>query len=316
MRPPSRSLEVLVYHPGGVAEWLHALDPPRGVTVHAASDPEEGARLAAGAAVMYGWKVPPEVLARASRLRWAQVMGAGVERFLVPEVPSRVVITRAPIFGEWMSEYVIGWCLSLSQRMETYRAAQRDRRWIQEIEPEPLRGRTMTVVGLGDIGRALARVAHAIGLRVLGVSRRARKVPHVERVYPTSALARALAAADIAVLAVPLTPSTQGLVGARELAAMKRTAWLVNVARGAVVDETALIDALKGQRLAAAILDVFEEEPLPAASSLWSLPNVIVTPHISGPSKADEITAVFNDNLRRYVRGQPLRHVVDRKRGY
>lgn len=307
---------VLVYTPTGVDQWAAAVRAPRGTRVHATARPDEAMRLAGDAEVVYGWKVPPEVLAGAPRLRWVQVMGAGAERFLVPQLPSHVVVTRAPVFGEWMSEYVLGWCLSISQKMETYRAAQREQRWIQEIEPEPLRGRTMTVVGLGDIGRALARAASVMGFRVLGVSRRARRVPHVERVYSPAAMARALAAADVVVLAVPLTPETRGLLGARELAAMKPEAWLVNVARGPVVDEKALIAALAGRRLGAAILDVFDEEPLPPGHPLWTLPNVIVTPHISGPSKADEITAVFNENLKRYVRGERLKHVVDRKRGY
>ena len=307
---------VLVFTPTGVDEWARAVHAPRGVVVHAAASPEDAARLAPDVEIIYGWKVPRDVLARAGRLRWVQVMGAGAERFLVPELAPHVVVTRAPVFGEWMAEYVIGWCLSISQKMETYRAAQREQRWIQEIEPEPLRGGTITVVGLGDIGRAVARVASVLGLRVLGVSRRARRVPHVERVYPQTALVRALAPADIAVLAVPLTPETRGMIGARELAALKPSAWLVNIARGPVVDEKALIAALSERRLAAAILDVFEEEPLPRGHPLWTLPNVVVTPHISGPSKAKEITEVFNENLRRYLRGQRLLHVVDKKRGY
>ena len=309
-------MRVLVFTPSGVDEWARAVRAPRGVTVHATASAEEAVRLAPDVEVIYGWKVPPEVLARARQLRWVQVMGAGVERFLVPELPAHVVVTRAPVFGHWMAEYVLGWCLWLSQKMETYRAAQRERRWIQEIEPEPLGGRTMTIVGLGDIGRALARPAAALGLRVLGVSRRARRVPHVDRVYARAALARALGAADIVVLAVPLTSRTRGMIGPDELAALKPSAWLVNVARGPVIDEAALVTALSERRIAAAILDVFDEEPLPPDHPLWNLPNVVVTPHISGPSKADEITQVFNENLRRYRRGERLKHVVDKKRGY
>jgi glyoxylate/hydroxypyruvate reductase A len=309
-------VRVLVYTPSGIDEWARAVRAPRGVTVLAAGNPEDAVRLAPDVEVIYGWKVPPEVLVRARQLRWVQVMGAGVERFLVPELPAHVVVTRAPVFGHWMAEYVLGWCLWLSQKKETYRAAQRERRWIQEVEPEPLGGRTMTIVGLGDIGRALARPAAALGLRVLGVSRRARRVPHVDRVYARVALVRALGAADIVVLAVPLTSRTRGMIGPGELAALKPSAWLVNVARGPVIDETALVAALSERRIAAAILDVFDEEPLPPDHPLWTLPDVVVTPHISGPSKAEEITQVFNENLRRYRRGERLKHVVDKKRGY
>jgi phosphoglycerate dehydrogenase-like enzyme len=129
-------------------------------------------------------------------------------------------------------------------------------------------------------------------------------------------LRRALAVADWVVLTVPLTPATRGLIGAGELAAMRPGAWLLNVARGPVVDEAALLDALRRRAIAGAVLDVFATEPLPAAHPLWTLENVVITPHISGPSTPDEIAPVFADNLRRFLAGRPLRHVVDRRRGY
>jgi phosphoglycerate dehydrogenase-like enzyme len=129
-------------------------------------------------------------------------------------------------------------------------------------------------------------------------------------------LAQALAEADFVVLLLPLTPETRGLIGADALAAMRPTAWLVNIARGAVVDEGALLDALGQRRIAGAILDVFETEPLPPHHPLWRMDNVVITPHVSGPSTPEEIAPVFNDNLARYLAGRPLRHVVDRARGY
>ena len=126
----------------------------------------------------------------------------------------------------------------------------------------------------------------------------------------------ALREGDFVVILVPLTPETTGLIGVDALAAMKPTAWLVNIARGATVNETALREALEQRRIAGAILDVFATEPLPPSHPFWRLPNLVLTPHISGPSTPEEIAPVFDDNLARYLAGKPLRHVVDRKRGY
>src|SRR5439155_612029 len=213
----------------------------------------------------------------------------------------RVVIARAPgVFGPWMAEYVIGWCAWITQRIETYREAQRQRRWLDHVLPDRLLGKTLTIVGLGDIGRAIARAARAFGMRVVGVSRSGRRVREAERVFKVGELARALADADFVVVLLPLTPETLGLIGADALAAMKPTAWLLNIARGAVVDEAALLEALEHRRIAGAILDVFATEPLPPHHRLWRTDNVVITPHIAGPSTPEEIAPVFNDNLARY----------------
>jgi phosphoglycerate dehydrogenase-like enzyme len=153
-------------------------------------------------------------------------------------------------------------------------------------------------------------------MRVLGVTRRGRPVREANRVYPVGSLTRALGEADFVVVLLPLTEETRGIIGAAALAAMKPTAWLINIARGAVVDDAALMAALEQHRIAGAVLDVFDREPLPPSHPLWKLDNVVVTPHISGPSTPDEIAPVFNDNLARYLAGRPLRHVVDRSLGY
>jgi len=291
--------------------------PRRRVTIRTARTTAEAAALIAEADVLYAWEFPPKLYARAIRLTWLQAIGAGVDWALTPELPSHVTVTRAPgIFGPWIAEYVMGWCARVTQRMALYLGAQHERRWMASALPDRLYGRTLTVVGLGDVGRAIARAARAFGMRVLGVSRSGRAVREVERVYATRHLTRALAAADFAVLTLPLTPATRHLIGRRQLAAMKPGAWLVNVARGAVVDEAALIEALRTRRLAGAILDVFTVEPLPPDHPLWAMPNVVVTPHIAGPSTPEEIAPVFNDNLARFLSGRRLRHVVDRARGY
>ncbi len=310
---------ILVYHPapGEALAYAERIAQPRPLfTVAAGATAAEAAAHVVDAEILYAWNFPRELLPKATRLRWVQNMGAGVERFLVPELPPRVKLTRvAGIFGPWMAEYVLGWCLWSTQRAELFRARQRERRWLA-TDPLRLHGSTLCMVGLGDIGRTIARAARVFGMHVTGVSQRGRKVAEVERVYRTRDLRKAIAAADFVVLTVPLTPATHHLVSAAELAAMKPSAWLLNIARGPIVNEAALVDALAAKRIGGAVLDVFDEEPLPAAHPLWALDNVVITPHISGPSTPDEIAPIFNDNLRRYLAGRPLRFSVDRRRGY
>jgi glyoxylate/hydroxypyruvate reductase A len=310
---------ILVYQPTRAEARAYARLirlPHRSFRVRVASSSREAAAAIGEAEVLYAWDFPRHLLARARKLRWVQNAGAGVEKLLMPELDPRVVVTRAAgIFGPWMAEYTVGWCLWVTQRMETFRAQQAHRVW-KPMDPLPLRGATLVMIGLGDIGRTIARTARSLGMIVLGVSRSGRPVREADTVYRRSHLRAALARADFAVLTVPLTPGTRGLIGRRELAAMKRSAWLVNVGRGAVVDEAALVAALRAGRIAGAIVDVFETEPLPARHPLWGLDNAVITPHISGPSVPTEVSPIFNENLRRYVAGRPLRHVVDRRRGY
>ena len=308
---------ILVYHPSDAKQYADLVRVPRGVTLHTATSVEAARPLIGDVDVLYTWKMPAELYPAATRLRWLQAMGAGVDWVLGTGLPERVTVTRAPgIFGPWMAEYVAGWCLWVTQRMSTYLEAQAQRRWIADVLPNRLRGRTVLLVGVGDIGRVVARTLRALGARVEGMNTTGRAVPGVDRMHAPRRLTAALADADFVIVLVPLTPATQGLIDARALAAMKRTAWILNIARGAVVDERALVQALETKTIAGAILDVFVTEPLPTDNALWTLPNVVVTPHISGPSTVEEISPVFNDNLRRYLAGRPLRHRVDRRKGY
>jgi glyoxylate/hydroxypyruvate reductase A len=314
----ARPIEVLVYDAADAGRYAELIRAPRGrVDVRVASTPKEAAEPMATAEVLYAWKPPAELYPRAERLRWLQAMGAGVDWALVPKLPRRVVVTRSPgVFGPWMAEYVLAWCLWVTQHVTAYREAQARREWIQHRPPERLAGKTITIVGLGDIGRTVARTARRVGLRVIGVTRSGRPVSGVERVYRSRELSRALALADFVVLVVPLNDTTRGMIGAAELAAMRPTAWLINIARGALVDESALVQALQRRTIAGAVLDVFTTEPLPRDHPLWNLDNAVITPHISGPNLPEEIAPVFNDNLARYLARRPLRHVVDRRRGY
>jgi glyoxylate/hydroxypyruvate reductase A len=243
-------------------------------------------------------------------------MGAGVDRFLDAPFPPKVVLTRVEAaFGPWMAEYTLGWLLWSAQHMEAFRAAQRARQW-EPVMPTLLQGKTLGVVGLGSIGRAIGRLGRAFAMRVLGMNRSGRKIPEVERVYRRAGLRELLRASDYVVLAVPLTPETRGLIGEAELRAMRPGALLVNVGRGNLVQEDALVRALQERWIAGAVLDVFAEEPLPPAHPFWGMPNVVVTPHISGPNDPPDIAAVFNDNLRRFLAGRALRGRVDIRRGY
>ena len=310
---------ILVYHPepGEAQAYARLIKQPRPpFTVAVCATPAEALPHIADAEILYAWDFPRELLPRAVKLRWAQSMGAGVERLMVPELPRRVTVTRvAGIFGPWMAEYVLGWCLWLTQRTELFRAQQRERRW-RQVDPLRLHGATLCVVGLGDIGRTIARAARGFGMRVVGVSRSGKMVAEAERVHKVRDIRKAIATADFVALTVPLTEATRGLIGAAELAAMRPTAWLINVARGPVVDEAALLDALRNNRLGGVVLDVFDEEPLPQGHPLWEFGNVVVTQHISGPSTPGEIAPIFDDNLRRYLAGRTLRYVADRERGY
>src|SRR5262249_42588530 len=200
--------------------------------------------------------------------------------------------------------------------MADYWEAQHARHWRDELLPDRLRGKTLVIVGLGEIGRTIAGVARGLGMRVIGVNRSGRRVAGASQVYPPSRLTSALAEGGFVGLVIPLTPTPRGLISPRELGAMKASAWLINIGGGELVDEPALMSALTERRIAGAVLDVFATEPLPPAHPLWTLDNVVVTPHISGPDVPEELAAVFNANLSRYLAGRPLGHVVDRRRGY
>jgi glyoxylate/hydroxypyruvate reductase A len=315
--PPKGPVTVLVYHPDEAQAYARLVRAPRGrIRLRVASGPDEALPHVQEMEVLYAWGFPTRLLPLARRLRWIQVMGAGVDRFLDAPFPPRVALTRAEgVFGPWMAEYTFGWLLWATQRTEAIRAAQRARRW-EPLNPARLYGKTLGIVGLGSIGRVIARVGGALGMGVTGVSRSGRRVPEVERVYRRAAFHEFLAGTDYLVLTVPLTPETRGLIGEAELHAMRAEAWLVNIGRGGLVQEEALVRAIQERWIAGAVLDVFQEEPLPPEHPFWGMPNVVVTPHISGPSDPAEIAPIFNENLRRFLEGPALRGRVDLRRGY
>lgn len=268
-----------------------------------------------------------EMVDAAARLRWVHSPASAVEGLLpLSRLASRdVVVTNSRgIQAIPIAEHVMGGLLVLSRRFDRTLAAQREKRWVQndlsEDWPWTLHGRRMTVVGLGTIGMEVAKRAHAFGMIVTGVRRRTDE-PHpifVERIVGPDRLSDALTGCDVLVLSAPAVAATQRMIGAEQIAMLNPGAIIVNVARGQIVDEGAMRQALATGQLGGAVLDVFDREPLEAESSLWSLPNVVITPHCSGfrASHWEHVIDLFSDNLRRFQRGEELRNVVDVREGY
>ena len=281
--------------------------------------------------ILVGDRAPVD-LTRVPSLRWLQVSSAGVDH-LAADPPWRkgLAVTNARgVFSIPMAEYVSGMLLRVSQP-SGWAVDQAAHRWPAKSPLVSLvRGRTAVLVGYGSIGREVARQLSAFGMRILAVKPRpdvrhdtSYRVPGTgdpdgsipERFVGVEELTATVGSADVVVLTLPLTDASRGIISADVIAAMRPSSWLINVSRGALVDERALLDALRGGRLAGAVLDVFGEEPLPRDSPWWDAPNVIVTPHASGMSHRffDELVV---ENVRRYLAGTPLLNQVDPERGY
>jgi len=263
----------------------------------------------------------------APALRWVHSSAAAVEGLLpLPALAKRniLVSNSRGVQAVAMAENVIGGLLVLARKFDRTLGAQREHRWIQNelIDDWPwlLHGKRMTIVGLGTIGMEVARRAHAFGMKITGIRRRTSepKPDFIDRVFAPESLDDALAGCEILVLSAPGVDATKRIIGPDQLARLAPGAVLVNVARGQVVDELAMIDALRSGALGGAVLDVFEREPLPADSPLWDLPNVVITPHSSGFRAAhwDDVIELFAENLERFRRGDTLANLVDPSAGY
>lgn len=275
--------------------------------------------------ILVGFSLRREQFPCAKKLKWIHATAAGVGQLMYPELrESGIVLTNARgIHSIPMSEHILGMILALARRFPDAFRFQRAAHWAQQeiwdARPSELNDKVLLIVGFGSIGHALARLVQPTGMRVWGLTRSGQGATQlVERILPVSELHDALPQADFVVLAAPETPDTRQMIGARELALMKRTAYLLNVARGTLVDQSALIAALSSHAIAGAALDVAEQEPLPPESPLWKLDNVFITPHVSALTEKlwQRQEDLLLENLERWFDGRELLNRVDLQRGY
>ena len=304
---------------------LHALRDQAHIQV---VDTPERARLAIGQAeVVFGLQFDKNWLLQdiwpgARSLRWVQSCYAGVESLLFPElVESQVVLTNARgLYSRVLAEFVVAAILYFAKRLDELRSNQRAGIW-SRLQVEEVRGGTVGIVGVGDVGRACAEQVDALGMRLLGCKRNPDAIPEIrpfERMVSPDKLLEILPECDWVVAATPLTPQTRGMIGEPELRAMKSDAVLINIGRGAVVSEPALIRALQEGWIRGAALDVVEPEPLPADNPLWGMENVLLTAHSADHTSDDlgQASRLFVENFRRYIDEKPLLNTVDKAAGY
>ena len=271
------------------------------------------------AEVFFGYH-SPEVFSVATNLKWMQTTSAGLDMMLTPEVRAMgLQVTNASgLHAAPVVETAWALTLAVSRYLKHFGQCQRDHVWDQ-FTPYDLNHRTAGVIGLGGIGRRYAKIAAAFGMRVIAVDKHVSEKPEeVEELWPLERLNDLCAEADVVMIACPATSETQGLIGAEQLALMKPTGIIINIARGGIIDEPALIECLNAGRIAGAGLDMTRIEPLPDDDPLWDTPRLVITPHIAGWSsdRSQSVVRFFCDNLRRYKAGEPLRNLVDQQLGY
>lgn len=270
--------------------------------------------------------VAPESIVAASNLKWYQQMGTGTDWLIRhPEAKDQpfILTNCSDDYGVVLAEHVMALMLAAARQLPEQFDSQKRGKWEQApfsaSNRFELRGKTLLLLGVGSIGKNIAQRAKAFDMRITGFrSNPSRNVEGIDRIYGKDELHTAIADADLIANSLPITDATRRLIDAAAIARMKPTAWFFNIGRGTTVDEGALVDALKNNRIAGAGLDVFEEEPLPESSPLWQLPNVIITPHDGGNHNrryASWVETCF-DNLERYIAGESLRNIVDKHAGY
>lgn len=299
---------------------------PKMTFTHAKSDAEAAVAIES-ADIALASRLSPAMVEKAVRLRWVHSTAAAVGILPLNELGARgILVTNSRgIQAAAMAEHVMGGLLVLSRRFNLMLDAQRERRWMQnelagDVWPWSLKNRKMAILGFGTTGQEVARRAQAFGMRVTGIRRRvdAPIPPFVDRIAGPNELADALRGSDVLVISAPFISETDRMIRAEHLALLNRGAILINVARAKIVDEPALLDALESGHLGGAVLDVFEREPLPASSPLWTIPNVVISPHSSGVRSDhwDEVIDLFSENLNRFQQGESLLNQVDWKAGY
>ena len=309
------SHRLLIYHSDSKAyEEILSKRLPR-LEIQSAVGPEEARDFVEEDEIILSWQIPDDLLKRAKRLQWFSSMAAGNEDLVKnPHLPEDVILTKATVYGEMMAEYVFTYLLYFGRNVSKNFGDQKNKIWDRK-RPERLRGKVMGILGLGSVGKEIARRGKQFGMRVSGVKRNPDPMRYVDQVFGPKDLEKMIPLVDVLIVALPLTPETYHFLGEKELSLMKEGAFLFSIGRGKTIDEGALTDVLKRKRMRA-VLDVFETEPLPPESELWSLENVIITPHVSGINIPEEICEEFIENYKRWVKGKPLIGLVDRNKGY
>lgn len=335
-------VEVLITLPftEDLVNQLRGVSPRLKITVSKARKPEDiPDELWSQVEVLYTNNVIPTE-EQAPKLRWVQFHWAGIDHILDAPIlrrPEVVTTTLSGAAASKLAEYAVMMMLALGHRLPELMANQKKAEWPRDrwerFTPQELSESTVGIVGYGSIGRQIARLLHTFGSTILASKRNTMDpedkgyIPEgqgdpagdmVHRLYPPQAIRSMLKECDFVVITVPLTRETRKMLGAEELTALKPNAFLIDISRGGIVDQSALYSVLKDKRIAGAALDVFQEEPLPADHPFWKLSNVIITPHISGntPYYDQRALALFSENLQRYLEGLPLYNVMNPERGY
>jgi D-2-hydroxyacid dehydrogenase (NADP+) len=310
---------ITAWLPDGLVPWL-VREFPEVEFVEAREDKEAEPHLPQ-AAVIYGLP-PAEGLEGAPQLRWIQLISAGVPQELCEAARGRSlsVTNLAGLYGPSIAEHALALLAMVARNLQLAVRNQEQAHWDRDLACTmvDLHGQTLAVVGLGNIGQSIARLARGWGMRIIGCRRTGRPTPHVDHVYPLAELHALLAEADLVTVAAPLTRHTEGMLGPDEFRALKPGAIYINVSRGGIAQEPALLEALRTGRVRAAGLDVFAVEPLPAGHPFWSMPQVVISPHCSGETVNRSVLPAqrFARNLRSWLAGRPLEGVVNLEWGY
>jgi glyoxylate/hydroxypyruvate reductase A len=309
------SHKLLIYHSDSkIYEEIISKRLPE-LKIHSAVHPKEALGFVEDTEIILAWQIPDEVLKRAKQLKWFSSMGAGnVDLVKNPHLPETVLLTKTTVYGEMMAEYIFAYLLYSTRNVAKHMKDQRKKVWDQ-MRPLRLRGKVLGILGLGSVGKEIAKRGKQFGMNVLGVKRIPEPVENVDQVFGPGDLKKVIPLVDYLINVLPLTPETNHILGERELNSIKEGAFLFNIGRGRTIDEKALKKVLQSKKIQA-VLDVFEKEPLSSKSGLWDLKNVIITPHVSGINLPEEICEEFIRIYKRWTRGETLTNLVDREKGY
>ncbi len=296
---------------GGLADRFDIVDTPPGQ--------KPPAEIMARTEILLAQSAAPGLLAELPRLKWVQAMTVGVDNWLARKdlAPSHMLTAARGTHRVQMPENILGAIFHVTKRFHQIGLNQAKSEWVRSVSA-PIAGKTLGILGLGAIGQELARKAAALEMRVIGTKRTPEAVAHVDNVYGPGDVDTVLSESDFVVMLLPATPETDNLINAQRLAKMKKTAYLINFARGAQIVDDDLIAAVKSGTIAGAVLDVFRTEPLPPSHPFWTTPGISVLPHVGGlhPQRNEMVADLFVENVKRLIAGEPLRELVDRARGY